>query len=112
MPDEPLISYAQNGEDIVLWRGLGHIRDGIYVDVGGWEPDLDSVTRLFYDRGWRGVDVEPIPELAEKFRQRRPDNEVVQAVITDNPVERRRAAPLRGERAVHCRRRARRAARP
>ena len=88
MPDEPLISYAQNGEDIVLWRGLGHIRDGIYVDVGGWEPDLDSVTRLFYDRGWRGVDVEPIPELAEKFRQRRPDNEVVQAVITDDPVER------------------------
>ena len=85
---QPLISYAQNGEDIVLWRALGHVREGVYVDVGGWEPDLDSVTRLFYDRGWRGVDVEPIPELAEKFRQRRPLNEVVQAVITDDSAER------------------------
>ena len=87
MLDEPLVSYAQNGEDIVLWRALGHISGGIYVDVGGWDPDLDSVTRLFYDRGWRGVDVEPIPEHAERFRERRPSNEVVQAVITDDLVE-------------------------
>jgi FkbM family methyltransferase len=87
MPDEILISYAQNGEDIVLWRALGHIPNGIYVDVGGWDPDVDSVTRLFYERGWRGVDVEPIPEFAEKFRERRPLNDVVQAVITDDDLD-------------------------
>jgi FkbM family methyltransferase len=85
--DEVLVSYAQNGEDIVLWRALGHVSDGIYVDVGGWDPDVDSVTRLFYERGWRGVDIEPVPEFAEKFRERRPGNEVVQAVITDEPQE-------------------------
>jgi FkbM family methyltransferase len=86
--DEVLVSYAQNGEDIVLWRALGHVRDGIYVDVGGWDPDVDSVTRLFYERGWRGVDVEPIPEFADRFRERRPSNDVVQAVITEDPAER------------------------
>ena len=64
------------------WR---HVQNGVYVDVGGWDPDEDSVTRLFYDRGWRGVDIEPIPELAEKFRQRRPRDEVVEAAITDDP---------------------------
>lgn len=87
MPDDILVSYAQNGEDIVLWRALGHVSDGIYVDVGGWDPDVDSVTRLFYEHGWRGVDVEPVPEFAEKFRERRPGNEIVQAVITDEPRE-------------------------
>jgi FkbM family methyltransferase len=85
--DEVLVSYAQNGEDIVLWRALGHVSDGIYVDVGGWDPDVDSVTRLFYERGWRGVDVEPVPEFADKFKERRPGDEIVQAVITDDPRE-------------------------
>jgi len=81
--DVPLISYAQNGEDVVLWRALGHVQGGIYVDVGAWDPDDDSVTRLFYDRGWRGVDIEPVPELAEKFRIRRPHDEVVDTVIAE-----------------------------
>jgi FkbM family methyltransferase len=87
VPDEVLVSYAQNGEDIVLWRALRHLSEGVYVDVGGWDPDVDSVTRLFYEAGWRGIDVEPIPEFAERFRERRPGNEVVQAVITDEPVD-------------------------
>jgi FkbM family methyltransferase len=85
--NEPFISYAQNGEDVVLWRALGHVDGGIYVDVGGWDPDEDSVTRAFYDRGWRGIDIEPVPDLAERFRRRRPNNEVVQAVITDESVD-------------------------
>jgi FkbM family methyltransferase len=87
VPDDLLVSYAQNGEDIVLWRALRHVSEGTYVDVGGWDPDVDSVTRLFYEHGWRGVDVEPVPEFAEKFKVRRPGNEVVQAVITDEPSE-------------------------
>jgi FkbM family methyltransferase len=82
-----IVSYAQNGEDVVLWRALGHIHDGIYVDVGGFDPDSDSVTRLFYEHGWRGVDVEPVPAFAERFRARRPGNEVVQAAVTDQDVE-------------------------
>jgi FkbM family methyltransferase len=85
--DETIVSYAQNGEDVVLWRALSHIQAGIYVDVGGFDPDNDSVTRLFYERGWRGVDVEPVPDFAERFRVRRPENEVVEAVVTDLDVD-------------------------
>jgi len=87
VPEEPLVSYAQNGEDVVLWRVLGHVEDGVYVDVGGWDPDEDSVTRLFYERGWRGIDIEPVPDFAAKFRRRRPHNEVVEAVITDQGTD-------------------------
>ena len=84
---ERIVSYAQNGEDVVLWRALGHVQAGIYVDVGGFDPDNDSVTRLFYERGWRGVDVEPVPDFAERFRVRRPENELVEAVVTDLDVD-------------------------
>ena len=72
----PFISYAQNGEDIVLHRALGHITGGCYVDVGSADPVDDSVSFAFYERGWRGVHVEPVPALASALRRVRPDDRV------------------------------------
>ncbi|HZF37393.1 MAG TPA: FkbM family methyltransferase, partial [Blastocatellia bacterium] len=43
------ISYAQNFEDVMLWRALKHIDRGFYIDVGANDPDLDSVTKAFYE---------------------------------------------------------------
>ena len=57
------ISYAQNFEDVLLWRPLREIENGFYIDVGAAHPDIDSVTRAFYDRGWTGINLEPVPEL-------------------------------------------------
>lgn len=54
------ISYAQNFEDIMLWRALKNIKNGFYVDVGANDPVLDSVTNLFYLQGWTGINVEPL----------------------------------------------------
>ena len=28
------ISYAQNFEDVMLWRALKHISEGFYIDIG------------------------------------------------------------------------------
>lgn len=55
------VSYAQNLEDVMLWRALGNIPCGFYVDVGANDPVVDSVTRGFYERGWRGINIEPLP---------------------------------------------------
>lgn len=76
------VSYAQNGEDVVLWRALHAVRGGRYVDVGASDPVLDSVTKAFYDRGWRGLNIEPLPAEADLLRTDRPDDVVVQAVIS------------------------------
>ncbi len=65
------VSYAQNFEDVLLWRALGHIRDGFYIDVGAWHPETDSVTRAFYDRGWRGINIEPGAENVMRLRAAR-----------------------------------------
>src|SRR3982751_816177 len=79
------ISSAQNGEDVVLWRALGHIDRGTYLDIGANDPDLFSVTRAFYDRGWSGLCVEPEPRLIEKFRAERPRDRLLQGIISDSP---------------------------
>ena len=31
-------SFAQNFEDVILWRALGHVTNGRYVDVGAADP--------------------------------------------------------------------------
>ncbi len=82
-----LVSFAQNREDVVLWRALMAVPNGRYVDVGANQPGSDSVSRAFYDRGWRGIAVEPVPALAEAFAAERPRDVVVQAAITDADVE-------------------------
>ena len=60
-----IISYAQNFEDVLLWRALKQVRNGFYIDIGAQHPEHDSVSKLFYDHGWRGVHVEPTPRIAE-----------------------------------------------
>jgi len=67
-----MISYAQNLEDVMLARAFVGVTQGFYIDVGGYDPDNDSVTRFFYDSGWRGINVEPVPEQYEEFVKRRP----------------------------------------
>jgi FkbM family methyltransferase len=66
-----IVSYAQNFEDVMLARAFPGA-DGFYVDVGANDPDIDSVTRVFYERGWRGINVEPVAKNAARLRARRP----------------------------------------
>ena len=78
MSDEPTgpptVSYAQHGEDIVLLRAFDGQATGRYVDVGAFDPTVDSVTRLFYERGWRGVNIDPSAEAIARFAAERPDD--------------------------------------
>jgi FkbM family methyltransferase len=61
------VSYAQNGEDFLLWRLLNDVEAGTYIDIGACEPETDSVTRAFYERGWSGINVEPVPAYWEQL---------------------------------------------
>jgi FkbM family methyltransferase len=58
-----MISYAQNFEDVLLRRLFPDQAEGFYIDVGAGHPVNHSVTKHFYDRGWRGVNVEPTSHL-------------------------------------------------
>jgi len=76
-----MISYAQNFEDVMLWRALKHVSQGCYIDIGAWDPVHDSVSMTFYEQGWRGVHVEPVEKCAKKLRDARPDEIVIQAAV-------------------------------
>jgi FkbM family methyltransferase len=75
------VSYAQNFEDVMLWRALGHVEAGFYIDVGAHHPVVDSVSKAFYERGWRGIHIEPTPYYADLLTRDRTDECVIRAAI-------------------------------
>ena len=77
------MSYAQNGEDVVLWRALSGVADGCYVDVGAHDPTELSVTRHLYEQGWRGLNVEPVPAHHEALLRERPGDVSVAVAAGD-----------------------------
>ena len=66
----PITSYAQNFEDVMLARAFPG-GEGFYVDIGANDPDIDSVTRAFYERGWHGINVEPLAANMRTLRAKR-----------------------------------------
>lgn len=65
------VSYAQNFEDVMLWRALKDVEKGFYVDVGAAWPENDSVTKAFYDKGWSGINLEPNPSFFKLLQEGR-----------------------------------------
>lgn len=56
----------------MLWRALKHVDHGFYIDVGANAPSEDSVTRAFYDKGWKGINIEPVAEHHAELQAARP----------------------------------------
>ena len=68
-----VISFAQGAEDLALLQAFNNMRDGKYIDVGAHNPHRFSVTRILYEKGWTGVNIEANDEVAplfEKYRKK------------------------------------------
>lgn len=77
----PPLSYAQNMEDYHLWLALRDEGPGYYIDVGAGHPIADNVSCWFYERGWRGLAVEPQPALANLYAHVRPRDSVYNGLV-------------------------------
>lgn len=66
------VSYAQNSEDVILWRALKQVENGFYIDIGTADLSNLSVTRALYERGWQGINIEPAPAYFARCVEERP----------------------------------------
>ena len=69
-----MLSYSQEGEDMVLSRLFGDKKSGTFVDIGAHHPFRFSNTYFFYKKGWRGINVDPLPNSKELFDKHRPED--------------------------------------
>ena len=65
-------SYSQEGEDILLKRIFSNRKNGFYVDVGAHHPKRFSNTNIFYQMGWKGINIDPMPSSMDLFKKYRP----------------------------------------
>ncbi|MEY3736413.1 MAG: hypothetical protein RLZZ251_129 [Actinomycetota bacterium] len=78
------VSYSQGGEDLGILSLLNQ-NSGFYIDVGAHHPHRFSVTRLLYDRGWRGINVDANPDIEHVFQKNRPKDNFIWAAIGTEP---------------------------
>lgn len=68
-----LISYSQYYEDVILYALFGDEKKiGFYIDVGANDPVEISVTKMFYDLGWNGINIEPLDTMHKLLCIERP----------------------------------------
>ncbi len=78
------LSYSQEGEDLVLYRLIGHKTNGFYVDIGAHHPYRFSNTYKFYQLGWRGINIDPLPESMKLFKEERPRDISLEVAIVNS----------------------------
>ena len=95
-PIDPLIAmeqefgvrcFGQEGEDMVLRRlfETPPVPDpGFYVDVGAHHPLRFSNTYLFYQRGWRGINIDAMPGSMAAFDRLRPRDMNIEMGIAES----------------------------
>ncbi|MDP4589742.1 MAG: FkbM family methyltransferase, partial [Burkholderiaceae bacterium] len=76
-----IISYAQNFEDVMLWRALKQIEIVFYIDVVENDPIIDSVTQLFYENNWHGVNIEPLASHWQALQHNRLRDTNIQCAV-------------------------------
>lgn len=82
---EPFLrSYSQRFEDVIIDDILGNKKVGTYLDIGAYDPRCLSNTKRFYDRGWRGCNVEPNPVRFKCFPQKRPEDINLNVGLSDS----------------------------
>jgi FkbM family methyltransferase len=67
-----MYSWSQEGEDQILRRIFERQSTGFYIDVGAHHPKRFSNTYLFYKRGWRGINIDAMPNSMRDFNKIRP----------------------------------------
>jgi len=72
-------SYAQWGEDALVWDYFHRRPRGFFIEVGANDPVHLSQTCLLEQNGWEGILVEPQAECCTRLRQVRTRSKVIQA---------------------------------
>ena len=67
-----LESYTPKLEDLLIFALIPDVRNGFYIDVGAHDPTWGSITKFFYDRGWHGINIEPLKDHCLALDEMRP----------------------------------------
>lgn len=81
---EPNPSWALHGADHKLVELFKGKQNGIYIEAGANDGIRQSNTMLLHSHyGWKGILIEPVPEVFEKLKINRPEDDCVHAALVE-----------------------------
>ncbi len=76
--------YTRNFEDVIIQRVFARYEKGTYIDVGASVPIPDSNTYALYQKGWRGIAIEPLTDYNEQWNLLRPEDNLINAAVSNS----------------------------
>lgn len=81
-----LNTYAQDSEDTIIKRIFEYrnlYEGGFFIDVGAHHPIRYSNTFFFYKKGWRGINIDAMPDSMKEFEKIRPEDINIEYAISN-----------------------------
>lgn len=66
--------FSHYGEDVILDYVFKNKRDGFYVDIGCYHPDIFPNTKKLFLNGWRGINIDANKDTIDLFNKIRPND--------------------------------------
>lgn len=79
--DDQTKSYAQWGDDLLVWEYFNRANSGIFLEAGANDPINLSQTYLLEQKGWIGILIDPVPSCCEALRRVRTNSHVFQNAL-------------------------------
>ena len=80
-------SYSGSAQDLIINHFFKNKKKGIYIDVGCYHPYNGNNTKLLYDRGWSGLNIDLDFHTIDFFNFVRKRDENINIAISDNEGE-------------------------
>lgn len=75
---------SQLGQELEVDKIFKGKLNGLYVDIGAYDGITFSNTAFFeFERNWKGLLFEPIPEIFQRCKANRPNSISINAAVTD-----------------------------
>lgn len=75
------ISFSKSGDDVQLMKLINQSTPGTYVDIGCWHPIKASNSYFFSLRNWKGICIDPNPELEKLYKKFRPNDVFINCAV-------------------------------
>ena len=80
-------SYSTGAQDLIINYYFKEKQNGIYIDVGCFHPFKGNNTKLLYDKGWSGINIDLDFHTIELFEHIRKRDENIHAAISETEEE-------------------------
>jgi FkbM family methyltransferase len=81
------ISFSKSGDDLQIMKLINQSTPGTYVDIGCWHPIKASNSYFFSLRKWKGICIDPNPELEKLYNKFRPNDVFINCAVGETDAD-------------------------